>query len=241
MQNVYHGTKLYFDLFNEGLFPHNLHVVEDSSLSDTINRTQFNFTAGNFSNCKQEIVSMYIEKSLALNSLEKKMISKKDKKVDVIWVGLSNKKETDDKDFFPLNADTNSGKIIVEIERLLPRLSFHRTNLVKSAPVDKDNRLRYPTELEMESDYSLLQKEIEELNPRVVFLLGSKVSNFVLKKNKKKLIKTQKNWRSYENNIIDGIHFVSIFHPSYVRVYKRKFIDEYIETIRAMISDLLLV
>lgn len=237
----YHGTRFYFDLFNEGQFLHNLHVVEDSLLSDKIKRTQFNFIAGNFSNCKQEIVSMYIQESLVLNNLEIGMVNKKDKKIDVMWVGLSHKKEKDGKKFFPLSADTNSGKIILEIEKLLPRLNFHRTNLVKSAPVDKDNKLRYPTMSEMDNDYLLLQKEIDELSPKLVFLLGSKVSNFVLKKNKKKLTKTQKNWQSHEDTIINGVYFVSIFHPSYVYVYKRKYISEYTDAVRRMISDLLIV
>ncbi|MBU4480080.1 radical SAM protein [Patescibacteria group bacterium] len=64
----YHGTKFYFDLFGKKRQPFDLHLIEDNSLSARIKRIQFNFTAGNFSNCRQETVSTYIKKSLALNN-----------------------------------------------------------------------------------------------------------------------------------------------------------------------------
>ena len=63
----YHGTKFYFDLFGKKQLSFGLRIIEDNSLSAKIERTQFNFTAGNFSNCRQEIVSTYIQKSLTLN------------------------------------------------------------------------------------------------------------------------------------------------------------------------------
>lgn len=165
----------------------------------------------------------------------------KNKKIDIIWVGLSDKKEKDGKKFFPLSKDTNSGKIILEIQELLPKLNFYRTNLVKSAPVDEYNKLRHPTILEMKNDFPLLQKEIDNLKPKLVILLGSKVAKFVLKNNNQGLVKTQKYWQSYESVKIGGIYFVSIFHPSYVYVYKRKKIDEYADIVRHIILDLLLI
>jgi len=166
------------------------------------------------------------------------MKNKKDKKIDVMWVGLSHKKEKDGNKFYPLGEDTNSGKVILEIEKCLPKLKFHRTNLVKFAPTDKNNRLRYPTVFEMENDFPLLQEEIDNLEPKIIFLLGAKVAEFVLKKNEQRLIKSHKDWQSYEVVILKGTFLVSVFHPSYVYVYKRKNIDEYIDAVRRIILGL---
>ncbi|MCG2694516.1 hypothetical protein L6261_00315 [Candidatus Parcubacteria bacterium] len=167
------------------------------------------------------------------------MTTKKNKKIDIMWVGLSHKKERGGTKFIPLGDDTNSGKVIFEIEKGLPKLNFHRTNLVKFAPVDKNNKLRYPTISEMETDFSLLLKEIDKLNPKIVFLLGSKVAEFVLKKKNQRPSKSQKDWQSYERVIINNVYFVSIFHPSYVYVYKRKEIEKYVDAIHCIILDLL--
>jgi len=164
---------------------------------------------------------------------------KKDRKIDVMWVGLSHKKEKNGEVFLPLGNDTNSGKVILEIEKKLPKLSFHRTNLVKFAPTDGNDKLRYPTISEMENDFPLLLKEIIELKPKIVFLLGSKVSQFVLEKKQHKLIKSKKDWRCFDEVLFEGIYFVSIFHPSYVYVYKRKKISEYVDTVYQVITDLL--
>ncbi len=159
----------------------------------------------------------------------------KDKKVNVIWVGLSDKKPKKEKKFYPLGEDTNSGKIIAKIEKQLPQLNFYRTNLVKFAPVDKNNKLRYPTNSEMEDSFCLLQNDILEFKPTTVFLLGNRVSEFVLNKKEQKLIKSKERWRAYAPVFINGVCFISIFHPSYVYVYKRKEIDDYLKTVRKII------
>lgn len=215
-------------------------MIEDNLLSDKIKRTQFNFTAGNFSRTKQEVVSEYIQKSLALNQGKKrKMDINNNKKVDVMWVGLSHKKVVAGEVFAPLGANTNSGKVVWEIESKLPKLSFHRTNLVKFAPLDERGKLRYPTNSEMENDFLSLTREIEVFKPKIIFLLGSKVSDFVLKIKKHKPIKSRDDWRCCVQTQIDGIYFVSIFHPSYVYVYKRKRLDEYVNTVHQIVKDLL--
>ena len=164
--------------------------------------------------------------------------NKKNKKIDVMWVGLSHKQEKNGNKFYPLGEDTNSGKVIFEIEKSLPKLKFYRTNLVKFAPTDKNNKLRYPTISEMENDFPLLRKEISELSPKIIFLLGSKVAEFVIKKRGQKLIKSREDWQSYEVAILKETFLVSIFHPSYVYVYKRKNIDEYIDAVRRIILGL---
>ena len=236
----YHGTKFYFDLIARDSRFLDIRLIEDNFLSDKIKRTQFNFTAGNFSSTEQEVVSEYIQKSLALNqSKKRKMDINNNKKVDVMWVGLSHKQAKEGEIFAPLGINTNSGKVVWKIESRLSKLSFYKTNLVKFAPLDQRNKLRYPTSSEMENDFLSLTREIEVFKPKIIFLLGSKVSDFVLKMKRYKPVKSKDGWRCYVEAQIDGIYFVSIFHPSYVYVYKRKKLNEYINTVYQIVEDLL--
>lgn len=146
------------------------------------------------------------------------------KKSDVMWVGLSAKKVDDVLKDYPLQNDTNSGKLIERIEKANPQFSYYKTNLVKCLPLDGEQKLRYPTQKEMEACLCNLVCEINEVNPKVVVLLGGIVSKFVLSKVKDKTITTD-------------TKFVSIEHPSYISVYKRKFEQEYIDKISSYINE----
>lgn len=146
------------------------------------------------------------------------------KKSEVMWVGLSAKKTLGND--IPLDKNTNSGKIIEQIENRLPELKFYKTNLVKCLPLDENNKLRYPNLLEMEACLENLIKEIEMVNPKVIFLLGKKTYNFVYKYFK-------------QNNINDSILF-QVEHPSYIYVYKRKYLEEYINKITTICNKNLL-
>lgn len=137
---------------------------------------------------------------------------------DVMWVGLSAKKVEDVNKNYPLENNTNSGKIIEEIEKKRDDLTFYKTNLVKCLPLNEDGKLRYPTENEMEMCIKNLLMEIRELKPRVVFLLGNNVSKFVTQYCEKNSIKTD-------------VKVFSVEHPSYICVYKRKNKDAYIKKI----------
>lgn len=142
----------------------------------------------------------------------------KKNKCDIMWVGLSAKKVEDVNKNYPLENNTSSGKLIEEIEKKRDDLTFYKTNLVKCLPLNEERKLRYPTENEMEMCIKNLLMEIRELKPRVVFLLGNNVSKFVTKYCKKNSIK------------VDA-KVLSIEHPSYICVYKRKNKDAYIKKI----------
>ncbi|MDD2356462.1 MAG: radical SAM protein [Thiovulaceae bacterium] len=62
----YHGTELYNSLSQENLLYQE--TVEDYQLSETIGRTQFNFTSGNYSNITQSDLNDYIKRTLELNN-----------------------------------------------------------------------------------------------------------------------------------------------------------------------------
>lgn len=155
---------------------------------------------------------------------------------DVMWVGLSAKKVESLFDETPLANNTNTGKIIEAIEEKFYGVSFYKTNIVKCLPLDEKQKLRYPTLLEMEACSENLSKEVKNIRPSIVFLLGSKVSDFVFqqhKKNTKSLRKENNSW------VYDDTIYFAIQHPSYIHVYKRKFIDDYVAEIQLKIESTL--
>lgn len=152
---------------------------------------------------------------LCLNQLP--LIDKKTE-CDVMWIGLSAKKVGNLEINYPLEEDTNSGKIIKEVEDILPNVKFYKTNLVKCLPLDDNGKIRYPNNEEMNACINNLIKEIEFLKPKVVFLLGNNVSNFVEKYIKK-------------HNIKLNLYLKKIEHPSYIYIYKRKNKQDYINKI----------
>ena len=83
----------------------------------------------------------------------------------------------------------------------------------------------------MERCYPNLDYEISILKPKIVFLLGKKVSSYILKKNGIHQIKFDDNFK-YEIFEIEGIKYIPIHHPSYILVYKRKLIEQYVQSIR---------
>jgi len=151
----------------------------------------------------------------------------------VIWVGLSAKIVKDIKLERPLENNTNTGKIIEKIEA--GNNCFYKTNLVKCAPLDENNKLRYPNKDEMNFCFDNLLLELITIKPKIVFLLGSKVSNFVLNKLKSKKFKKETNQEIL--NILEKIEFHNIYHPSYIAIYKRKEEDTYIQKVQDIISE----
>lgn len=154
----------------------------------------------------------------------------------VLWVGLSAKKAMHD-DEIPLSIETNSGAVIHEVEMLLEDVKCYKTNLVKCLPLDEKSKLRYPNQKEIDACFANLEEEIEELSPKIVFLLGEKVYSSVgrhLNLDFERLDGFNYNYVQHGN-----VCYVPIQHPSYIYVYKRKHMSEYIGGIKK-IADLLL-
>ena len=53
--------------------------------------------------------------------------------------------------------------------------------MVKCVPLNDQRKLRYPNRKEIDSCFCNLQKEIKELSPQIVFLLGEKVYSAIEK------------------------------------------------------------
>ena len=134
---------------------------------------------------------------------------------DIMFLGISAKmKETEDE--IPLSENTNSGKLIKMIEeRLLEEnsnISCYRSNMVKCVPLDKEGKIRYPDSLEIGNCIDNLVYELSIVKPKVVILLGRLVEKHL----KKKIIEL-------------GYNTITIHHPSYIYVYRKKEIEKYVE------------
>lgn len=159
-----------------------------------------------------------------------------EKKCEVFWVGLSAKKKTFDNEI-PLSPETNTGMLIKQIEEMCEHVDTYKTNLVKCLPLNDQEKLRYPNKCEIDNCFDNLMTEIKLMSPRIVFLLGEKVYSSV---EKHLMVKFDK-WNDFEYHYkkINNIFYVPIHHPSYIYVYKRKQIHEYICGVEKIINILL--
>jgi len=137
------------------------------------------------------------------------------RKSDIMIIGISAKmKETEDE--IPLSENTNSGKLIKMIEERLGEennnVSCYRSNMVKCVPLDEKGKIRYPDILEIENCINNLVYELSIVRPKIVVLLGRLVEKHL----KKKIIEL-------------GYNTITIHHPSYIHVYRRKEIEKYVE------------
>jgi uracil-DNA glycosylase len=121
----------------------------------------------------------------------------------VLFIGLTDKIGLE-----PLDSSTNSGKLI---DLMIAKLEYncHKINLVNFAPIDSNGKLRYPDKSELDKGFCDLKKTIESLRPDLCVLLGNKVSDFLSDKQIGNSLK--------------------IKHPSYIYVYRRKYIADYVE------------
>lgn len=150
-----------------------------------------------------------------------------------MWVGLSAVRVDSVKKDTPLSINTNSGKLIAEIENKARGVNYYKTNLVKCLPIE-DQKIRYPKQKEMKSCSNHLQKEITQFKPKVIFLLGKQVSEFVISKKLSTLSETF----NYDCLEIDGLIYIPVHHPSYILVYRRKELANYKRGISILIKKL---
>lgn len=151
------------------------------------------------------------------------------RKADVFWIGLSAVKTDVSKDV-PLSANTRTGKLVDNIESLLNDIQFYRTNIVKCLPL-KATKIRYPSVEEMEKCYKHLTKEINYMSPKIILLLGKQVASFILKSKGIKDFELDDEF-NYKAILIDGIYYLPVHHPSYVLIYKRKYLQNYTTKIK---------
>ncbi|MBQ7465288.1 MAG: hypothetical protein IJS55_02075 [Oscillospiraceae bacterium] len=154
----------------------------------------------------------------------------------IFWVGLSAKKACFDNEP-PLSMQTNSGRMIHTIEEMCGDITTYKTNLVKCLPLTEQKKLRYPNKREIDCCYEHLVGEIEAMSPRIVFLLGEKVSAAVERHFALHFPKWQDFSYGYQEYC--GVFYVPIHHPSYIYVYKRKRMDDYYSGVKNVVCKLL--
>ncbi len=154
----------------------------------------------------------------------------------VYFVGLSAKPNCEH-----LAPETRTGHIIEQIINRLPTVKIVKTNLVKTPPVDSAGKLRYPHPNEMKSGWCELQNEMNKTHPNLLVTLGQQVSFFLRSQMGVQPIKPQlpSDFSSQSYLSQSTSHILSIHHPSFVYVYRRKNIDNYIENVVQSVSTLI--
>lgn len=122
------------------------------------------------------------------------------------------------------------------VEEKNKHVSFYKTNLVKCLPLKENKKIRYPKIDEMKSCFENLQYEINSSKPRVVFLLGKIVSEFIIgiEKAIKPFLDDKFNYKPYK---VDNTYYIPIHHPSYILVYKRKYLEKYVTNITRLLAN----
>ncbi len=153
----------------------------------------------------------------------------------VYFVGLSAKPMCEH-----LAPETITGNIIDQIIHDLPNVYAIKTNLVKIPPVDRDGNLRYPNEAEMQNGWKELHNEINRTFPNLVVTLGQKVSFFLRSQMGVEPTKPQLpldfSYRLYLSQ--SQSHILSVHHPSFIYVYRRKDVKSYIDNVVLSILSL---
>lgn len=129
----------------------------------------------------------------------------------------------------PLDVRTNSGHIISQLETLCG-ISFYKTNIVKCAPLEHE-KLRYPTKDEIAHCIPHLKGEIAEIQPKVVLMLGKQVTSGIARA---RGFTAPQLYESIEHH---GVTYLSIPHPSYLWVYKRKDLKQTLTKIAHLITQ----
>lgn len=133
----------------------------------------------------------------------------------ILFVGISNKRDKD-----PFDSSTNSGKIIDSIVRGIS-CDCYKMNYVSYPPLDDLGRLRYPTKEELRNSFPEFQKKVQMLHPDLIIVCG-------------KMILKELERHEYKKYPI-----LSILHPSYIWVYHRKELDQYIKDTKEKIKEVL--
>lgn len=161
------------------------------------------------------------------------------KESSIFWIGLSAVLFDESEHKAPLSADTRSGGLIAQIEsRFVDEVSFYKTNLVKCLPLNaKTGKIRYPLKKEMSKCFPNLLSEIDTIKPKLIFLLGKQVSDFVLAEFNINTKKSPSDFE-YHSYSFGNMKLIPIHHPSYVLVYKRKFVENYVSGISEHIQKM---
>lgn len=161
------------------------------------------------------------------------------KKADIIILGLS-AKPSQSGYYTPLDSRTRSGKIVQSLVEIAHsyNMQVYKTNLVKCAPLDSSNKLRYPTKVEINACFNNAIKEIEYLKPKIIIFLGS-----IVQKRFEEYLQTSLGSTtdcSFAYKKIKNQYYVAAYHPSYVMRSKNrttKYISNFSDLLHKILSE----
>ena len=154
----------------------------------------------------------------------------------IMVVGISAKKSSSTSEI-PLDNSTKSGQLVAAMEKISEKycIEIYRTNLVKCPPLGLDNKVRYPSQEEINACFPNILYEIKSIKPKCIILFGSLVQS-AFRQNLKLHIKDVKSctFPFIENN---SCYYVSSYHPSYIsRSSRRK--QQYLQNYSALLDIL---
>lgn len=88
----------------------------------------------------------------------------------------------------------------------------------------------------MERCYANFEDEVAGMKPKLVFLLGKQVASFIYEKIGGGIVELNDDFQ-FSCFLSKGITYVPVHHPSFILVYKRKFITEYTKGIHNYIEE----
>ncbi len=132
-----------------------------------------------------------------------------------------------------LAPETRTGNIIERIIHQLPSVNPVKTNLVKTPPIDHEGKLRYPNLIEMKLGWNELQKDMNQTFPILLVTLGQQVSLYLRSQMGVHPVKPRlPDDFSYESYLSQSSsNILSVHHPSFVFVYRRKDVENYIDNV----------
>ena len=154
----------------------------------------------------------------------------------VYIVGLSVKPDCEH-----LDPETKTGHVVQQIINRLPSAKIIRTNLVRTPPLNKDGKLRYPSESEMALGWDELKSELHQTGYQLLVALGYQVSSFLRSQMGIRPTRSQLPPDfSYRDHVPSSLSpILTVHHPSFVLIYRRKHLENYINNVVGSISYLL--
>lgn len=151
----------------------------------------------------------------------------------IMCIGLSAKPNMID-----LDVRSRTGKLIAEIEAKAGGDSWHKSNLVKRAPIGRNGKLRYPTHKEMRSCFGVLSLEIAAVAPEIIVCLGTMVSDFLLQQmGEGQRFSGFDSKMQYNRYKIGKFTMVPVHHPGYMVAYRQSIIREYVSHICEIVNS----
>lgn len=150
----------------------------------------------------------------------------------IFFVWLSHKLEKDGRALEAFSNSTISWKILAPIIDQIPTWILHKTNLVKTVPLDAKGKLRYPSLEEKNKGFEVLLQDIQNFQPKLVILFWKQVINTIT--NDSRIHRLSCSEFRYGQTL-----FIGVSHPAYIGVYKRKLINTYLSSIQEKINQYL--